>query len=122
MRCPLVALGTVDEEGRPWTSLWGGESGFSRPIAQSVIGLRSTVDREYDPVAKILLGKAADGEVVKPEGDGNLVSAVAIDLATRSRVKLYGKMIAGTMSATEEGIGDVQLVVKIDGSLGESRM
>ncbi|KAH8816045.1 kinase-like domain-containing protein [Xylogone sp. PMI_703] len=118
MRSPLVAIGTVDEEGHPWTSLWGGEAGFARPVAQSVIGLRTVVDRSHDPVAKILLGGYADGEIVKLDSEIKLVSALAIDLQTRSRMKLYGKMAAGTMSATEEGIADVQLVVKIDGSLG----
>ncbi|RFU30198.1 hypothetical protein B7463_g6125, partial [Scytalidium lignicola] len=118
-RCPLVALGTVDEQGRPWTSLWGGEAGFAGPVAQSIIGLRTIVDRDHDPVAKILLGGCADGEVVKvEEGEVKLVSAVAIHLETRSRVKLYGKMVAGTLSTTAEGIANVQLVVKIDGSLG----
>ncbi len=118
VRSPLIALGTLDEDGRPWTTLWGGEAGFSRPIAQSVIGIKTAVGREYDPVLKMLLGDNADGEVVQEKGAGKMVGGLAIDLETRNRVKLYGRMVAGVLTATEEGIGEVQLVVKIEQSLG----
>lgn len=120
IRSPLIALGTLDEEGRPWTTVWGGEAGFSRAIAQGIIGVRTTVDREYDPVLKVLLGDKADGEVVQVQGTGKMVSGLTINLETRKRVKLYGRMVAGALAATEEGIGEVQLVVKIEQSLGKS--
>ena len=118
MRSPLLAIGTLDSEGRPWTTLWGGEPGFSRAIAQSIIGVRATVDRTYDPVVETLLGGKADGEVIQEQGTGRMVGGLAIDLESRSRVKLYGRMVAGALSATEKGIGEVQLVVKIEQSLG----
>lgn len=118
VRCPLVALGTLDSENWPWTTLWGGEPGFSQPVAQNIIGLKTTVDRVYDPVLSILLGDAADGEVVQEKDGGKMVGALAIDLQSRKRVKLYGKSVAGAVSATEDNIGQVQLVVKIEQSLG----
>ena len=119
IRSPLIALGTLDSDGRPWTALWGGEAGFSRAIAQSIIGVKTTVDREYDPVLQVLLGDKADGEVVQVKGTGKMVGGLAIDLETRRRVKLYGRMVAGALAATEEGLGEVQLVVKIEQSLGD---
>src|SRR6266536_810629 len=67
-RSPLIALGTLDSEGRPWTTLWGGEEGFSRAIAQSIIGVKTTVDRIHDPVLRELLGDKADGEVIQVQG------------------------------------------------------
>ncbi|KAH7346628.1 oxidoreductase-like protein [Rhexocercosporidium sp. MPI-PUGE-AT-0058] len=115
---PLIALGTLDEQGRPWTTVWGGEAGFSRAIAQGIIGVRTTVDRENDPVVKVLMGDKADGEVIQVQGTGKMVSGLTINLETRKRVKLYGRMVAGALAATEEGIGEVQLVVKIEQSLG----
>ncbi|KAG0646016.1 Serine threonine-kinase ATG1 [Hyphodiscus hymeniophilus] len=115
---PLLAVGTIDTQGRPWTTLWGGESGFSRAIAQSVIGVRATVDRSYDPVVEVLSGGKADGEVVQEQGNGKMVSGLAIDLESRRRVKLYGRRVASALTATEDGIGEVQLVVKIEQSLG----
>ncbi|KAE8453271.1 hypothetical protein EG329_011338 [Mollisiaceae sp. DMI_Dod_QoI] len=118
VRSPLIALGTLDSEGRPWTTLWGGEAGFSQPVAQSIIGMKTTVNRELDPVLKMLLGDIADGEVYQEKGVGKMVGALAIDLETRRRVKLYGRMVAGALAATEEGLGQVQLVVKIEQSLG----
>jgi len=116
---PLVALGTLDSEERPWTTIWGGEAGCSQPVAQSIIGMKVTVDRTYDPVLRTLLGEKADGEVVRPEGAGKIVSGLGIDLESRNRVKLAGRMIAGALVATEPDIGEVQLVVKIEQSLGE---
>ncbi|TVY81917.1 hypothetical protein LSUE1_G003749 [Lachnellula suecica] len=118
IRSPLIALGTLDSEGRPWTSLWGGEAGFSRPIAQSIIGVNTTVDRTYDPVVEVLLGGKADGKLIQEKGAGKMVSGLGIDLETRRRVKLYGRMVAGALAATDEGVGEVQLVVKIEQSLG----
>lgn len=117
-RSPLMALGTLDGEGRPWTTLWGGEAGFSQPVAQSIIGVKTTVNRDLDPVLKMLLGDIADGEVYQEKGVGKMVGALGIDLETRRRIKLYGRMAAGALSATEEGLGEVQLVVKIEQSLG----
>jgi hypothetical protein len=119
MRSPLIAVGTLDAEGRPWTTLWGGEPGFSRPIAQSIIGIKATVDGKFDPVLESLLGNKADGEVVQAEGVGKMVAGVAIDLESRRRVKLYGRMVAGALVGTEDGVGEMQLVVKIEQSLGK---
>lgn len=119
IRSPLIALGALGEDGRIWTSIWGGEAGFSRAIAPGIIGMRTTVDRQYDPVLKVLLGDKCDGEVVQVKGTGKMVSALAINLETRSRVKLYGRMVAGALAATDDGIGEVQMVVKIEQSLGE---
>jgi hypothetical protein len=115
LRSPLLALGTLDSTGRPWTTVWGGESGFARAIDQSVVGVIATADRTYDPVIETLLGNKADGQVVR---DGRMISGLGIDLENRKRIKLYGRMIAGVLSATKEGIGEVQLAVKIEQSLG----
>ncbi|CAG8981093.1 hypothetical protein HYALB_00013842 [Hymenoscyphus albidus] len=118
IRSPILAIGALDLKGRHWTSLWGGEAGFSRPVAQGIIGMKTVINQSYDPVAEILLEGKHDGEVVKAEGAGKMVGMLAIDLETRSRVKLYGRMVAGALQGTEGGIGDVQLVVKIEQSLG----
>lgn len=114
---PLLAVGTLDEDNRPWTSIWGGEPGLSRAVAPSVIGIKAMVDRIYDPVVGTLLGVEADGEVVQ-SSRGKMVAALAIDLQARKRVKLFGRMMAGALSATTEGVGEVQMAVKIEQSLG----
>ncbi|CAL3962649.1 hypothetical protein PZA11_000252 [Diplocarpon coronariae] len=117
-RSPLIALGTIDADGRIWTTVWGGEAGFSRAIAQDIIGVKSTVDRQHDPVLEALLGGKADGEVVQGEGTGKMISGLSINLESRSRVKLYGRMAAGALVTAEEGVGEVQLVIRIEQSLG----
>ena len=120
---PLLALGTLDKEGRPWVTIWGGEAGFARQIAPSIIGTRTMVESRYDPVAKILFPGGDDGEVVKEEGAGRMISGLGIDLETRRRVKLFGRMVAGSLGGQEEKEGtsaaEVQLVVKIEQSLGK---
>ena len=123
---PLLALGTLDEEGRPWTTVWGGEPGFGRAIAQSIIGIKTLVDAQYDPVVEALLGGKADGEVRKEAGRGRMVSGLAIDLASRKRVKIFGRMAAGALDKfgpeSEDGkvgAGEVQLVVRVEQSLGK---
>lgn len=119
-RSPLLALGTLDSSGRPWTTLWGGEAGFAWPVAQSVIAVKATIDLEYDPVSEVLLGKNADGQVKREESPGRMVGGLAIDLESRRRVKLYGRMAAGALKETAgNSVAEASLVVKIEQSLGE---
>ncbi|PQE29614.1 hypothetical protein CJF30_00009228 [Rutstroemia sp. NJR-2017a BBW] len=120
VRSPLLAIGTLDASGRPWTTLWGGEPGFSWPVAQSVIAVKTTVDREFDPVVEILLGKDANGTVQQETTDnGRMVGGLAIDLQARRRVKLYGRMAAGALKETSgKDVAEASLVVKIEQSLG----
>lgn len=125
-RAPLLAFGTLDPEGRPWTTVWGGRKGFSQPLGNSMIGIRTLVASKLDPVVEVLVGRDAKGEIVKEEGQGRLLSGLAIDLDTRKRVKLAGRMVAGTLGSTNgedntdqhEQQGILQLVARIDESLG----
>lgn len=121
MQSPLLALGTIDSEGRPWTSLWGGERGFARAISQEIIGIQATIDRSYDPVAEVLFDGKADGELIRAEGQGKMVGGLGIDLEARRRIKLYGRMAVGALISTEEGAGEAQLAIKIEQSLGMSQ-
>ncbi|KAM0486966.1 hypothetical protein ACHAPX_000233 [Trichoderma viride] len=123
MHSQLLALGTLDDEGRPWTTIWGGERGFARPVAEGVLGIRSAVDKEYDPVYgafwKSQDSKASsepDEEgIIRPEG-GKMMSALSIDLETRDRVKLAGRLIAGGDMPGPDS--EVQLAFHIQESLG----
>jgi len=118
----LLALGTVDDTGRPWTTLWGGDSGFAQRVGQNIIGIRTPVAVKHDPIVEILLGKRANGDVVREEGNGRMVAGLAIDLEARKRVKLNGRMIAGALGLREVGAdddqGEIQLAVKVEQSLG----
>ncbi|KAI4853546.1 oxidoreductase [Aureobasidium sp. EXF-8845] len=124
-RAPLLAFGTLDPEGQPWTTVWGGFTGFSRPLGNSTIGIRTPVALELDPVVEILVGRDAKGEIVKEEGEGRTLSGLAIDLDSRKRVKLAGRMVAGSLGTDEHygtdndtQQGMLQLVARIDESLG----
>lgn len=118
-KAPLLALGTLDEYGRPWTTIFGGKEGFARQIAQSAIGVRTMVDWEYDLVIQALLG-GADEEPVTMEGEGKMVGGLTIDLETRMRVKLHGRMLAGALGARNkvDSVTEAQMVIQIDKSLG----
>ncbi|KAI9702909.1 MAG: hypothetical protein M1836_008123 [Candelina mexicana] len=125
-RAPLLALGTLDAQGRPWTTVWGGDIGFSRPVGQSVVGISTLVDTKYDPVLESLLTEDENENVIPKEGSEKMIGGLTIDLETRSRIKLYGKLIAATRrhyDGEEDGQrkstrGEAQLVVKIEQSLG----
>ncbi|OQN98417.1 hypothetical protein B0A48_15686 [Cryoendolithus antarcticus] len=122
---PLIAIGTLDKQGRPWTTLWGGQKGLAQSLGGNVIGIKTAVAGRHDPVVEELMGKEATGTIVREEGQGRMVSGVTMDLQTRKRVKLFGHMIAGALmvredEATEahEHVVEIQLVLKIDQSLG----
>lgn len=131
-RAPLLAIGTLDGEERPWTALWGGAPGFSEPIGGDLVGTRTIVDSKYDPVVQALVGGAGKSEMLQPKGGGKMLSGLAIDLVTRKRVKIAGKMAAGTIREVDIETEDdktlpadvpktqdqIQLVTKIEESLG----
>ncbi|KAL9035722.1 MAG: hypothetical protein Q9180_004707 [Flavoplaca navasiana] len=118
----LLALGTLDDAGRPWTTLLGGAPGFIRPVGQSIVGIKTPVDPLYDPVINILLNGKYQGENVDQGKTTRLVSGLGIHLATRSRVKLAGKLVAGALdriSMQDYGeMAEAQLVIKVEQSLG----
>jgi predicted pyridoxine 5'-phosphate oxidase superfamily flavin-nucleotide-binding protein len=129
-RASLLAVGTLDSQNRPWTSLWGGHTGFTESLGGGIIGTRTIVDGTNDPVVQALVGGAEKGEM--KQGDQKMVSGLTIDLMTRKRVKLFGRMIAGTVeevdveyedgTAPADGAPDkqdqIQLITKIEQSLG----
>lgn len=125
-RGPLLAIGTLDRQLRPWTTLWGGSAGISTPLGGNMVGTRTVVDRENDPVVQALVGDAKKGEMVQTQGEGVLISALAFDLMTRRRVKLAGTMVAGTVTEVHVEVGEataqkqnqIQLVTEINESLG----
>ncbi|KAK5136810.1 hypothetical protein LTR08_002106 [Meristemomyces frigidus] len=122
---PLIAIGTLDKNGRPWTTLLGGEPGFARSLGGGIVGIRTVVTGKHDPVVEELVGKSPTGEVVREEGRGRMVGGLTIDLEKRKRVKMYGRMLAGALSSREdevtghnETVAEVQLVFKVEQSLG----
>ncbi|KAL2404081.1 hypothetical protein ABEF95_015784 [Exophiala dermatitidis] len=145
-RYQLMAIGTLDNNDRPWCTVWGtGEPPLAQPIGKSIIGIRSKVDAAFDPVVKAIWSDKQNGEVLQYEADsGKMMAGLSIQLEERGRVKLAGKMVAGALtgtgttsdestftdeptriqtSPTDESAavgrpGDVQMVVKIEQSLG----
>ncbi|KYK55022.1 hypothetical protein DCS_06983 [Drechmeria coniospora] len=115
---PLLALGTLDKEGRPWTTVWGGERGFAAPVAEGVLGFRSEVDVRHDPVFAALWEGESGGLVQPNQGRGKMMAALSIDLETRDRVKLAGMMIAGSSEAGTGAEADVQAAMAVTESLG----
>lgn len=129
-QAPLLAIGTLDSQDRPWTSLWGGNHGFSEILGGGIIGTRTLVDADHDPVVQALVGHAEKGEMVP--GNEKMVAGLTIDLMERKRVKIFGRMIAGCVNDVDVEVNDervkhdeiprkqnqVQLITKIEQSLG----
>ncbi|SDZ32449.1 pyridoxamine 5'-phosphate oxidase family protein [Herbiconiux ginsengi] len=133
---PLLALGTVDDRGRVWTTLLGGQPGVTIPIAPGILGVStpahlSPASRHetgawtgLDPVLNALLSNETDGAA-----GGKLVAGLAIDLEERTRVKLAGRMVRGIVRGDEPPAArlgsmadaprvDVQMAITIDETLG----
>ncbi|ORY17433.1 oxidoreductase-like protein [Clohesyomyces aquaticus] len=135
-RAPLLAIGTLDSQNRPWSTLWGGQPGFAQPLGGGIIGARTIVDGVNDPVVQALVGGHEKGEMVRgdPNGDGvgRLFAGLTIDLMSRRRVKIAGRVVAGSVGDVEVEFEDeservdgapetqeqIQLVTKIEQSLG----
>lgn len=116
----LVALGTVDREGRPWTTLLGGEEGFARSLGQSIVGIKAVTDIEHDPVLRSILQatKARSPGTGSPDAEYQDFSALGLHLATRNRVKLQGKLVGAGVVGPSDDVGEVQIALAISGSLG----
>ncbi|KAL7946122.1 hypothetical protein V8C42DRAFT_352991 [Trichoderma barbatum] len=117
MKSPLVALGTLDNKGRPWTTIWGGEIGCIKLIAEDVLRFDSKVDARHDPVFQTLLGSdtvKTGNAILSKSGRGKMMAALTIDLEGQDRVKLMGRMLVGT----EDKDGRVGVAMDIEESLG----
>jgi ferredoxin-NADP reductase len=129
---PLMAVGTLDSSGRPWTTIWGGKSGLAGPMGRlgtakgNLMAVKTKVDKKYDPVVEILGG----GEFQKSRDNGGiLVGALPIDLERRTRVKIFGRELGGQVIEVEdeslskeekERVGEIQMLVDVEQSLGKS--
>ncbi|MFB8005077.1 pyridoxamine 5'-phosphate oxidase family protein [Nocardia sp. NPDC056000] len=119
-------LGTVDAHDRVWTTVLGGDAGVVRPVAAGVLGVHARSRGPllgFDPVLEALFAghELRDGVIARHEGGGKLVGGLAIDLETRSRVKISGRVLGGTVVATDQQAGtsaDVQLAVAVEETLG----
>ncbi|KAI4142236.1 MAG: hypothetical protein LQ340_007403 [Diploschistes diacapsis] len=112
---PLLAVGTLDSSGRPWTTLWGGEKGFISVMNQAMLGVNMVVDRRHDPVIKACRGSTDNGKIF---GGGQVISALGIDLETRQRVKLSGKVAGAALNGVEgETTAHGQMVLQVESSL-----
>ncbi|CAG9956358.1 unnamed protein product [Clonostachys rosea f. rosea IK726] len=112
----LMAVGTLDADGRPWTTLWGGQLGFSRPIQQDVLGINTSVATDVDPVFKALWGPGNHGEGEVVQHENKLMAGLAFEPETRDRVKISGKMIAGAI--TDKAKTNIQMAMAITQSIG----
>ncbi|KAM0546960.1 hypothetical protein ACHAPJ_010620 [Fusarium lateritium] len=112
LQSPIVAVGTLDDQGRPWTTIWGGERGFAQRIAEDVVSLNSAVDMATDPVFEALWSNQPREGVI--EGREKPMSGLTVDLETRDRIKIVSsRMIAGAVVD-----GKVQTTIQVKGSLG----
>ena len=119
----LLALGTLDGQGRPWTTLLGGEPGFARSVGRSIFGVKTLVDSSYDPVVQLLLGGQGSGEIKHDQANGRPLSGLAINLVTRDRVKLAGSILVSSLRQLEADaehtgrVSELQFAIKVEQSL-----
>jgi predicted pyridoxine 5'-phosphate oxidase superfamily flavin-nucleotide-binding protein len=75
---PMVVVGSVGADGQVWASLLVGEPGFVQAIDQRTVRI-DAAPLPGDPLAETL------------QGAGTQVGMIAIDLATRRRLRLNGE-------------------------------
>ncbi|KIW12688.1 hypothetical protein PV08_09966 [Exophiala spinifera] len=130
---PALAMGTLDDNGNPWCTVWGTNLvPFVKPVAQSVLGVQATVDASFDPVVQAICRNNFD---MKNNNCGTAdkemeMGGVSIHLEERARVKLAGQITAATLKRlsanrdvlvggrSEGAAGELHLIVRIDQSLG----
>ena len=118
-QAPLLAFGILDDQGRPWTSLWGGSRGFSSVIGQDKVEIQMSMDGSHDPVIGILsAGYKVGNQIVEPTHDAQVASALSIDLETRSRVKLFGAVVAEFPKSADSRM---RMTMRVKKSLGHYR-
>ena len=74
----MVVVGSVGVDGRVWASQLVGEPGFVRALDERTVRIDAT-PVPGDPLAEVL------------QGAGTQVGMLAIDLATRRRLRLNGE-------------------------------
>lgn len=72
---PFVILGGADDDGRLWASLLSGKAGFARALDERTLRIEA-LPNEGDPLRELR--------------DGSLVGLLAIEPATRRRMRLNG--------------------------------
>jgi len=123
-QAPLFAIGALDDQNRPWSTLWGGSSGLSQPLGRDILGVKANVDDKFDPVVQALFGGTVeDGKVVKGGAEGRkMVSALAVDLEGRKRVKLFGRMIVCAIGSEKDEKEEKEVVEEGSGSVEDPEM
>lgn len=109
----LLALGTFDTQGRPWTTIWGGERGFTRQMAPLFIGVKVQVDYGNDPVVEALLGTETHSGEVDFKSSNAMVSALAINLQDHRFLNFSGKMVAGSLSTIGNRNGETKMLLSV---------
>ncbi|OAL07133.1 hypothetical protein IQ06DRAFT_288898 [Phaeosphaeriaceae sp. SRC1lsM3a] len=115
----LLSVGALDDEGRPWSTIWGGERGFAKRIAKGVLEIRALVDRQYDPVVQNLLASSTQGEPARPvTTERKFMSGMSIDFDSRDRVKVMGRLLTGETRDYDDKVGEIQLAMAVQESTG----
>ncbi|KAK7535276.1 oxidoreductase-like protein [Phyllosticta citribraziliensis] len=120
---PLIALGALDSQNRPWTTLLGGSPPLAQPLGDSLVGVQAKVNAESDPVIEALFdGKQRQekGQVTRDDAPGKMIGGLPINLDTRKRVKVFGRLVARKLlqDTEDERVGNVQLFFNVEQSLG----
>jgi hypothetical protein len=117
----LLGVGALDERGRPWSSVWGGERGFARRTAEATLEIETLVDCKYDPVVRALLlsGLPAPEEA---QWGRKFVSGMSMDFDSRDRVKIMGRMLTGGLlpmsSDYNKDVGEARITMLVQESTG----
>ncbi|KAK8158085.1 hypothetical protein BKA80DRAFT_207067 [Phyllosticta citrichinensis] len=120
---PLIALGALDSQNRPWTTLLGGSPPLAQALGDSLVGVQAQINAESDPVIETLFDgkqRQGNGQVARDDAPGKMIGGLPINLDTRKRVKVFGRLVARklTQDTEDERVGNIQLFFNVEQSLG----
>lgn len=95
---------------------FGGEPGIARPVGDSMIMMDTPAQNKDDPVLQFLLESTPVNQAAQSHGEKPIIGGLAIDLESRMRLKLHGRLQAGQVSY-EGQTRRAQLLFDIDASL-----
>ncbi|GAA3444143.1 pyridoxamine 5'-phosphate oxidase family protein [Planomonospora venezuelensis] len=94
----MLVIGAADASGRVWASALTGPAGFARPYGERAVVV-DALPGAHDPLAAVLGGGAGgSGGADRPDaahgtgGDGHDIGTLAIEPATRRRMRLNGRV------------------------------
>jgi uncharacterized protein len=91
-----IVMGSLDDRGRPWITIRSGAAGFAEAVDERTVRIQATA-----PVGDVHGDDRVSGDRLRP---GALVGLIALDPATRRRLRVNGRVVADDAAGLVLGV------------------